>query len=301
MVHRTRAMARFLSSLPEHSLKQISSCHELTITSLRENLISCRTSTSMHFPTSCSKVEYANGMQIAGCVRQQGRRASFDAQMIALQEELDWQCYQLYGLLDDDFCYHGERSSRHFALANEHLKLSWLGKWQMESLNTTWFERHGSTPMYEIPDHWPEDYRKLVERRIELIETNKEIGLIEKPEYKRRWNTESWDDQQQRALRNWLLDRLESQHLLARSQAARATSAIGRRVVGQGQRRSGLPASRCNLPRSRRLRRGCVSIAELVESESVPFLPISAIQACRSSQARGLGKDVGTSAEGRRW
>ncbi|MEZ6048741.1 MAG: hypothetical protein R3C11_24820 [Planctomycetaceae bacterium] len=64
---------------------------------------------------------------------------------------------------------------------------------------TTWFDRHGSKPITEIPTHWPENYRKLLERRIELIETNKEIGLIEKPEYKRRWNTESWGDQQQRA------------------------------------------------------------------------------------------------------
>ena len=51
---------------------------------------------------------------------------------------------------------------------------------------------------------------QLVERRIKLIETNKEIGLIERPEYKRRWNDEPWEDQEQRALRNWLLDRLET-------------------------------------------------------------------------------------------
>ena len=44
----------------------------------------------------------------------------------------------------------------------------------------TWFERHGSTPITEIPSHWPDAYRKLVERRIRLIETNKEIGLIER-------------------------------------------------------------------------------------------------------------------------
>ena len=46
-------------------------------------------------------------------------------------------------------------------------------------LETTWFERHGSTPITEIPTHWPAAYRKLVERRIQAIETNKEIALIE--------------------------------------------------------------------------------------------------------------------------
>ena len=43
-------------------------------------------------------------------------------------------------------------------------------------LETTWFERHGSTPITEIPAEWPEDYRRLVERRIVLIETNPNIA-----------------------------------------------------------------------------------------------------------------------------
>ena len=50
-----------------------------------------------------------------------------------------------------------------------------------DELETTWFERHGSTPITEIPDDWPQDHRKLVERRIELIETDSNIGLIERP------------------------------------------------------------------------------------------------------------------------
>ena len=57
-------------------------------------------------------------------------------------------------------------------------------------MQTTWFERHGSTPITELPADWPEDYKRLVERRIELIETDRNIALIEQPEYKRRWNTD---------------------------------------------------------------------------------------------------------------
>ena len=44
-----------------------------------------------------------------------------------------------------------------------------------------------------------------------LIESDKFINLIEQPEYKRRWNLEPWDEQEKRALRNWLLDRLEGE------------------------------------------------------------------------------------------
>ena len=60
-----------------------------------------------------------------------------------------------------------------------------LARNQEESI---WFERHGSSPITETPSHWPEPYRALVEQRIALIETNRDIGLIERPEYKRRWN-----------------------------------------------------------------------------------------------------------------
>ena len=66
-------------------------------------------------------------------------------------------------------------------------------------LETTWFTRHGSTPITEPPARWPADYRILVERRIELIHSDRSIGLLEKPEYKRRWNVEPWHDQEQRA------------------------------------------------------------------------------------------------------
>ncbi|MHC4404767.1 MAG: DUF7008 domain-containing protein [Planctomycetota bacterium] len=77
-------------------------------------------------------------------------------------------------------------------------------------VQTTWFERHGSTPITELPADWPDDYRQIVERRMEVIETNPEIALIEQPEYKRRWNTEPWESQVERALKDWLVDRLES-------------------------------------------------------------------------------------------
>ena len=45
---------------------------------------------------------------------------------------------------------------------------------------TTWFERHGSTPVTEIPARWPEVYRQVVQRRIDLIENDRNIALIER-------------------------------------------------------------------------------------------------------------------------
>jgi hypothetical protein len=50
----------------------------------------------------------------------------------------------------------------------------------------------------------------MIEKRISLIEVNRNIGLIERPEYKRRWATEGWDTLKAKALRCWLLKKCEA-------------------------------------------------------------------------------------------
>ena len=217
------------------------------------------------------------------------RRGAFDdtlARMIALQEELDWQCYRLYGLIEASDsgleCSGGSKEyssdSKEYSAASkeyssdskeysagskecssdskeysagskecsfdpkEHsadskessattpgrtitsdhdgiLPPIALGQRAFELVlarkmvageeESTWFSRHRSTPITQIPKEWPADYRALVQKRIDLIESDANIALIERPEYKRRWNTEPWDEQQERALKGWLLDRLE--------------------------------------------------------------------------------------------
>jgi hypothetical protein len=42
--------------------------------------------------------------------------------------------------------------------------------------------------------HRPDPYRRLVARRIEIIQSNRDIALIEAPDYKRRWNLPRWED-----------------------------------------------------------------------------------------------------------
>jgi hypothetical protein len=130
-------------------------------------------------------------------------------QMIALQEELDWQCYNHYKILDQDLTYKKDDLPE-IALGERAFEIVMARDMTNGELETSWFERHGSNPITEIPSHWPKPYQKLVQQRIELIESHKEIGMIEKPEYKRRWLFEPWDEQEKRALKNWLLDRLES-------------------------------------------------------------------------------------------
>jgi len=142
-----------------------------------------------------------------------GRDAYFATrgEMILEQEELDWQCYRLYGLLDEDLhALNADELPDRIDLGQRSFEIVMARKIARGEIHTTWFDRHGSTPVTELPADWPEDYRRLVERRIEAIENDKNIGLIEQPEYKRRWNTEPWDSQLERALREWMLDRMES-------------------------------------------------------------------------------------------
>jgi len=134
------------------------------------------------------------------------------AEMIAVQEELDWEVYKLYGLLDEDLTYHGGDLPG-LALGQRAFEIV-LGRKVLDGeVETQWFARHGSTPIRDIPAEWPQAYRELVQRRIEMIENKPLIGLVERPEYKRRWAAEPYEKMQAEALRTWLLDRLEDRRL----------------------------------------------------------------------------------------
>ncbi len=147
-----------------------------------------------------------------GLVAARDCSAKLRQQMIAQQEELDWRCYRLYGLLPAGVAISDVECDApgEVALGERAFEIALARRVAAGTEQTTWFERHGSTPITEIPARWPADYRRVVERRIDLIHGDKTIGLIERPEYKRRWNTPSWESLEEAALRDWLLGRLES-------------------------------------------------------------------------------------------
>ncbi|MEU9332093.1 BREX-2 system adenine-specific DNA-methyltransferase PglX [Streptomyces sp. NPDC048290] len=132
------------------------------------------------------------------------------ARMIAQQEELDWTVYGAYNLLTPEEVARTTTSDApEVALGQRAFEIVLARKVAAGEAETAWFERHGSTPVTEIPAHWPEPYRQVVQARIDLIEANKDIRLIERPEYKRRWSTEPWEKREAAALRSWLLDAAE--------------------------------------------------------------------------------------------
>lgn len=131
------------------------------------------------------------------------------SQMVALQEELDWHCYQAYGLLSEALVYQDE------------LPLVQAGERAFEILlaresatnggSNAWFTRHNLVQTTKIPAHWPDNYKALIEKRLAIMQTDRFIKLIEQPEYKRRWLPLEWQKQEETALQNWLLNFLEAQ------------------------------------------------------------------------------------------
>src|SRR5690606_38017914 len=89
------------------------------------------------------------------------------ARMVALQEELDWWSYRVYSLLDYALTFTGEPPG--IALGERAFEIVLARRIAAGEVETTWFARHGSTPITGVPAHWPADYRALVERRIALI------------------------------------------------------------------------------------------------------------------------------------
>jgi hypothetical protein len=134
--------------------------------------------------------------------------------MISLQEELDWEVYKLYGLTDEDLGLSGDVPA--LELGQRAFEIALAQDCASGAASTTWFERHSSQQITSTPAHWPADYRLVVERRIATIRRSRDIALIERPEFKRRWASEDWNSLEKTALEQWLLKRLEAVDLWQR-------------------------------------------------------------------------------------
>ncbi len=190
---------------------------------------------------------------------------SVRARMIALQEELDWETYSLYKLTDEAII---AKEAPELKLGERAFEIVLARKMAAAEAETQWFARHGSTPITELPAHWSDDYRSTVERRIQTIESDRNIALIERPECKRRWSTEGWDAMQQTALRGWLLDRLEAPEVWDAAPTPLSVAQISDRLRHDEEFRSVLDlwvgTAEHDLTKT---------LAKLVADEHVPFLP----------------------------
>ncbi|WP_343450069.1 BREX-2 system adenine-specific DNA-methyltransferase PglX [Micromonospora oryzae] len=189
------------------------------------------------------------------------------AQMIALQEELDWEVYHLYGLCRENLTC---ASPPQLSPSERAFAIQMARDVEAGRTETTWFKHHNHKfqPVTELPAHWPDGYRALVQRRIAVIESDRNIALIERPECKRRWATDGWDAMQAKALRDWLLDRLEAPELWGDRPTPQSVAQLADKVRHDDDFRSVLElwAGRDDYDLAK-------TLAKLVADEHVPYLP----------------------------
>ncbi|MFG3642519.1 BREX-2 system adenine-specific DNA-methyltransferase PglX [Micromonospora sp. NPDC047762] len=199
-------------------------------------------------------------------------RADCDAKhhrMIAEQEELDWEVYRLYGLIEEDLTV-ASASLPALQLGERAFEIALARTVAAGEETTQWFVRHGSTPVTEIPASWPQAYQAVVQRRLDQIESNRFINLLERPEYKRRWVAEPWEKRVEKALRAWLLDRLEARSHWFDGQGRPIARSINQ-LADLVARDSDL-VSVLQLWDGRKDRSVSQQLSELLGTESVPFL-----------------------------
>ena len=143
-------------------------------------------------------------------------RASYEQvfrEMVAAQEELDWRCLFLYGLTDEPLTVPDGEAPPPLSLGERAFEIVLARQVEAGQAETVWFTRHASKPITELPAEWPVWYRDLVQRRIDLIERDRDVALVERAENKRRWSRDPWNKLEADALEAWLLDCLEDRRL----------------------------------------------------------------------------------------
>lgn len=139
------------------------------------------------------------------------------------QEEMDWQVYFDYGIIDRELVYKGANKDN-LDLGTRAFEIILARQVLDGEESTSWFEKHGIAPAPECPPEWPADYTEIVLARIDEIRSNPHITLIERPEYKRRWVQSPWLEQIKHALRELILNRLETASFWADAQGAACKS-----------------------------------------------------------------------------
>lgn len=157
--------------------------------------------------------------------------------MVAVQEELDWTVYRLFGLLE------GEHATKEIS-ATERAIGPWdrfVCEWDktnplelpfghrpfeqlMDPAATQWFARNKYPLPGGVPFHFGAAYGELLAERIRILREGTPLRLIETAEHKRRWKVRDVKEEAQAAAEAWALDGLEK--TLTGSET-RAASAMG--------------------------------------------------------------------------
>ncbi|MFO0914161.1 MAG: BREX-2 system adenine-specific DNA-methyltransferase PglX [Pirellulales bacterium] len=135
------------------------------------------------------------------------RNADSYRKLVALQEELDWLCYDLFGL--SAYTAPPDISIQYGLHPQDRPTEELLRRKMSTGEKSIFYDVHVSRGASNPGDVHP-DMRAVIARRLDEIRASQDLALVETANYKRRWQVMRWEDQVKEALRNWLLARLES-------------------------------------------------------------------------------------------
>ena len=192
------------------------------------------------------------------------RRRSLRSRMVWLQEEIDFTVYAMYELVSLNLqCSRTEPPEIDID----------AGQRSYEMLSGT--NEDGFTVPEKIPATWPNDVRSLWRQRMEAIQDDPNLKLIEDPHYKRRWigrqgvfNHSRDTDELESACKTWMQDELDSFGFWCRPEL-NSCAKVAESLNGHNRFRM-----IAELYRGRPDFEMAALITELVEAESVPFLPV---------------------------
>ncbi len=141
--------------------------------------------------------------------------------LVAIQEELDWRVYSLFGLLDEqearasealvrdlfgDFAKIDCRANSPFPgeLAAGHRAFELL----LNRAETQWFTRNGYACTGD-PDSYAAPTAALLQARMQAIRSNQNLRVLEQPQYKHRWTLPDATGEASRGVTDWALAALE--------------------------------------------------------------------------------------------
>jgi hypothetical protein len=192
------------------------------------------------------------------------------SRMIAEQEDLDWEVYFLYGLIDENLNIQTSDDGFGLALGERAFEIALARQMQSGQIESGWFTLHQSQPITAVPAKWQHEHKAIVCRRIDVIANNPSIRLLERPEYKRRWEGTSWDTKLQTVLRDWLLDKIENPQPWANQQGMPQPRSVGELAGELGRDPEFVEA--LDLWAGRRDAPVAATMVKLLSDQAVPYL-----------------------------
>jgi len=141
-------------------------------------------------------------------------RKDIRSRMMFIQEEIDWLTYEMFGLIHNSPLAGNylsteeirivklELGQRAFEQIGNSYKGDWPESWHKGS------QGHLPGPAANLPE-LSKNMSRLIQDRMEIIKSNKDIALIEDPLYKRRWIPPNYSKEFQDSLEWWVREMAE--------------------------------------------------------------------------------------------